>query len=128
MELKSFVKETLIQIVQGVKEAQDQSIDFGAIINPKGFFTEKETIKWLPERINSGNWREGQVVDFDVSIAISETDEARGGLGIQVASAVIGIGVSGKSEEQNSTISRLKFSIPLFLPESSGEKKSTAAD
>ncbi|MBI5353789.1 MAG: hypothetical protein HZB50_14190 [Chloroflexi bacterium] len=122
MELKSFVKETIVQIIEGVKEAQDHALDFGAIVNPKGFFTEHEIIKWLPERLEKGGWREGQVIDFDVSIAISETDEARGGLGIQVASTVIGLGVSGKSEEQNSTISRLKFSVPLFLPESSGEK------
>ena len=123
MQLKAFVKETLIQIIEGVKEAQEQVLVSGAIVNPKGFFTERDTIKWLPERATGEHWREGQVVDFDVSVTVSETDEARGGLGIQIASTVIGVGVSGKSEEQNSTISRLKFSVPLFLPETSGEVK-----
>lgn len=118
MELKSFVKETLIQIVEGVKEAQDGVKETGAQINPKGLFTESNSvIKWLPERRASGSWREGQVVEFDIAVGVSEKDEAKGGVGIQIASIMIGVGISGKIEDENSTVSRLKFSVPLFLPE-----------
>jgi hypothetical protein len=119
MELKSFVREALVEIVGGVKEAQDQTKDTGALINPEGVFTESSTkvVKWLPERKGGGDWREGQVVEFDIAVAVSEKDEAQGGVGIQVASIMIGVGVSGKMEDENSTISRLKFSVPLFLPE-----------
>jgi hypothetical protein len=119
MELKSFVRETLVEIVKGVKEAQEKTKASGALINPEGVITESNTkiVKWLPERRGSGDWREGQVVEFDVAVAVSEKDEAKGGIGIQVASIMIGVGVSGKIEDENSTISRLKFSVPLFLPE-----------
>jgi len=123
MELKSFVSETLVEIVEGEKEAQEKTKEAGALINPKGVFTESNTkiVKWLPERVSSGDWREDQIVEFDVAVAVSEKDEAKGGVGIQVASIMIGLGVSGKIEDENNTISRLKFSVPLFLPEIKGK-------
>jgi len=120
MELKMFVKETLSQIIEGVKEAQTEANESGAIINPMGYFTDsgRNVIKWLPKRATGGEWREGQIVEFDVSVVVSEKDETQGGAGIQIASMVIGMGVSAKSADENSMVSKLKFSVPLFLPES----------
>ena len=119
MELKLFVKETLTQIIEGVTEAQTKAKESGAVINPMGYFTEGQhkVIKWLPERATGEEWREGQIVEFDVSVVVSEKDETQGGAGIQIASVVIGVGVSAKSADENSMVSRLKFSVPLFLPE-----------
>lgn len=37
MELKEFVTQTLVQIIEGVKDAQQQTKDSGALINPKTF-------------------------------------------------------------------------------------------
>ena len=35
MELKEFVTETLMQIIEGIKDAQEKSSELGAIINPR---------------------------------------------------------------------------------------------
>ena len=92
MELKSFVREALVEIVEGVKEDQEKTKDTGALINPEGLCDK--TVRWLPESRDGGNWREGQVAEFDVAVAVSAKDEAKGGVGIQVASIMIGLGVS----------------------------------
>ena len=34
MELKEFVSNSIVQIIEGVKEAQDKAGQFGAIVNP----------------------------------------------------------------------------------------------
>ena len=120
MELKSFVTQALVEIVEAVADAQEKTNKTGALINPQGLFhtthTSQNLVTMGPPSAN--NPRYGQVVEFDVSVTASERDETQGGLGIQVASITIGASLSGKSEDQNSVISRLKFSVPVFLPES----------
>ena len=37
MELKDFVKETLLQITQGIKEAQEATEEYGSVINPSSY-------------------------------------------------------------------------------------------
>lgn len=37
MDLKDFVSETLKEIIEGVKDAQDFAIENGAVINPTSF-------------------------------------------------------------------------------------------
>ena len=37
MELQEFVKETLLQITIGVKEAQEAVKEYGAVVNPKQY-------------------------------------------------------------------------------------------
>lgn len=117
MELKSFVTQTLVQIVEGVVDAQEKLQKSGAKINPESTqFTDhvgEHQLPWLYGAVK----RYGQVVEFDVSVTASERDEAQGGVGIQVASITLGLGLSGKTEDQSSVISRLKFSVPIFLPQ-----------
>ncbi len=36
MELQDFIKETLKQIISGVRSAQESAIELGAKINPRG--------------------------------------------------------------------------------------------
>ena len=119
MELKSFVTQALVEIIEGVKDAQETVKETGAKINPQDTqfpHSRNENRPWLST--TDGGARYGQTVEFDVSVMASERDEAQGGVGIQVASITLGLGLSGKTEDQSSVISRLKFSVPVFLPES----------
>ena len=58
-----------------------------------------------------------QNIDFDVAVTVVEGKETGGKAGISVWS--IGAGVSGKSESSSSTVSRIKFEIPVELPKGS---------
>ena len=117
MELKSFVTQALVDIVEGVIDAQKKLQGTGAKINPQYTMMTHSTENHVPWLEDGNNYRHGQIVEFDVSVTASERDEAQGGLGIQVASIINLASVSGKSEDQNSVVSRLKFSVPVFLPE-----------
>lgn len=94
MDVKDFVSETLMQIVQGVVEAQTHTKDKGAVVVPYHDFHK--------------------TVNFDVAVTVVEGKETTGKAGISVWS--IGAGVGGKSESSSSTVSRIKFDIPVELP------------
>ena len=97
MDIKEFVAETLSQIVDGVVDAQQRTSEKKAAIVPYNKYDQK--------------------VCFDVAVTVVENKETTGKAGITVWS--IGGGVSGKSETSRSTVSRIKFEIPIDLPKGS---------
>ncbi len=97
MQLKEFVSETLKQIVEGVKDAQQPAYIRGAVIAPYSDCLEK--------------------VEFDVAVTAVEKTEKEGKAGIIVWS--IGAGVRGEAESSTSTVHRIKFSVPVELPKGS---------
>jgi hypothetical protein len=97
MDLKDFVSETLKQIIDGVKDAQQTANTKGAVIVPYSQGAEK--------------------IEFDVAVTAVEGTETAGKAGISVWS--IGAGVSGKSESSTSTVSRIRFSVAVELPKGS---------
>lgn len=96
MDLKTFVSATLTQIIEGVLNAQSELSIQGASVNPGP---------------TGGGW---QVVEFDVAISATEGTETKAGIG--VVSALLNAGASGKSNQEASAFSRVKFSVPVKLP------------
>ena len=90
-ELSAFVASVLRAIAEGVREAQGKQIDSAHGTGVHGFNAPKE-------------------VQFDIAISAKSTGSADGGLKI----AVFGIGAnaSGSAVNENSTISRVQFSVP----------------
>jgi hypothetical protein len=103
MDLKKFVSEALKQIVEGIRDAQEATLTKSAIVVP---YTEKL------ER-----------VEFDVAVTTVEGSETSGKAGIFVLP--IGAGVSGKSESSTSTLSRIRFSVAVELPQGSQRPTTT---
>ncbi|MDA3926928.1 MAG: hypothetical protein PF904_19805 [Kiritimatiellae bacterium] len=106
MNLKDFVKQTLVDIVGAINEASEELKGSGATVNP----VELKTAR-------NGNPKEFPIlheVEFDVAVLAQEGKEAKGGIGIVVASVCLGF--QGRSETNASTHSRIKFKIPLLLP------------
>lgn len=111
MELKEFISNALIDISQGIRDAQRESKDSGAIINP---------------HINSGAselskhgliWTSGtpaHLIKFDLAVTVTEGSGTKGGIGI-VAGA-INLGSSGQSNSESMVVSRIQFSIPVIYP------------
>jgi hypothetical protein len=93
MDIKEFVSETLKQIVDGVIDAKNRKDGEAVDVH-------------YPNRT--------QKVTFDVAVTVIEGKETGGKAGISVWS--IGAGVTGKTESSSSTISRIKFDIPIELP------------
>jgi len=109
MELKDFVSETLKQVMEGVKLAQEKATELGGTVNPVGFVnTDKNAPRSMDGTLIA------QVIDFDIVVSTSDTDKAKGGAGIFVGE--VGIGVRGEVESQSTGVNRIKFSIPIYLP------------
>lgn len=102
MDLKEFTKQTLIQIVEGTKEADKQIAEYGAHIHTQ----TNNGVYGISYKVTD--------VEFDVAITTTESEEVNGGAGLKVASFV-NIGGESESKTENQTISRIKYTLPLIL-------------
>jgi len=91
MELKDFISQTLINIVQGVEEAN------------------KKTNRFLLASNVHNRYGSGQEVEFDVAVMVNQDSQANasGKIGVALAS------ISGdiKTTELNQNIHKMKFKV-----------------
>ncbi len=117
MELKDFVEETLLQIIQGVKSAQEKGLKDGAIISPGYIDTknQRSTYNGTEYTINE--------VEFEVELTVTEGKENKKGIGVAFGS--FAIGGQNKSDANNTSLTKIKFSVPVGLPpiKTTGKKR-----
>lgn len=109
MELNEFVKGTLLQIIQGVHEAQGLAKEYGATVNP-GRITGNNL---LQSTINNKSCTV-QNVDFVVGLTSSTSESTKLGIGVMLGS--IGIGGKTDANDNNTAATSVKFSVPIALP------------
>jgi hypothetical protein len=112
MQLENFVSQTLKQIIDGVSVAQEYSQTKNAKINPS---TARMDNKASGYSYCIETYIPLQDVEFDVAVTVKEestTSEGGGNVGeISVTSA-------SQASNQNSSVSRIKFKVPILLPQS----------
>jgi hypothetical protein len=102
IELREFVRATLLDVLNGVDDARkDETVGARAGITWTGRTTS-----------------EAAKVEFDVAVTAENTDAAKGNGGVKVA--VFSVGVSGEVSSKNTTVSRIKFAVPIRYTESLG--------
>ena len=101
MELKDFIAETLVQIQQGVEDAISLRTGKLGVINP-AFGVDANA--FTKDHI--------QPVEFDVAITVSDKASGGGKAGLKIFS--VELGANGAKEKENSTVSRIKFTIPII--------------
>jgi hypothetical protein len=105
LKLEDFVAETITQIINGINKTHENAKKNGATVNPR------------IERRNAGETiavSPIHTVEFDVAVTTIEEKGAKGGFGVFVGP--MGIGSQGKSELSNTSMSRIKFSVPVIFP------------
>lgn len=103
MELKDFVKATLLETMNAIHEAQTEwkkTVDKGAI-NPAWEDT-------------SELYRHVREIEFDVAVTAATNASGKANAGIKVLALDIGAG--GQVNSENSTVSRIKFVVPVVPP------------
>lgn len=111
MELRQFISDALTQLVDGVIDAQVNAKGKCALIAPG-----QETVILFPRDNSEPRFsRERQVVEFDVAITVFES--AGGKVGVGVFGGGVSLGAQAKGETSNQTLSHLKFSVPIYLPQ-----------
>lgn len=114
MDLKTFVTETLTQIVEGVADAKSRLAEggTGARINPV-----------LRDSNNSPHPSEAKPVEFDLALTVAQQSaetstakgEAKAGI-VSVFQARVGADLEAKSGTQSQEVSRVKFTVMLAQP------------
>ena len=103
MELRAFIKSTILDLMSAIHEAQvewGQGIGKGAI-NPVWDSTDN-----LSKHVHN--------LEFDIAVSASERVGGDVLPGIQVVGADLVTG--GHAEEGRSGVSRIKFTIPIVAP------------
>lgn len=126
MELSEFVKQSLTQIVSGVKASQEEIRSQGGYVNPAIFASS-------PGNANTthfGSVGDGQnvlLVDFDVAVTVTDTIEGGAGGKLSVAS-FFKVEAGGKGSTASEATSRIQFKVPLALPVDPITKQKLDAD
>lgn len=122
MDLKDFVRESLVQIATGISEANEALAGTTAVVNPfnvQAYSTEAKAYGRLNDAFNAKDALV-ELVDFDVAVTTESGTQTGGGIKISVAS--IGIGAEGKSTGAQSRESRIRFKIPMVYPSTKAGK------
>lgn len=119
MELKDFVKHTILDISKAIKEANDEATSQGLDIkvNPLNVYeaTSGRLEHFIPHSGSSSN-RTIEKIKFDVAVTTGGSMSGDAGAGINVAGIKIGGSGSVKGEHEN--ISRIAFEVPVVMPAS----------
>ena len=115
MNLQEFVKTTLTEIMDGIREAQDSGIEKSAVpqtgeqpgqINPSHqIMGDSKQPFYVSQRGEYVHF-----VEFDIAVVAEESAEAKAGV------RVLGLGVGGDLASRESSVSRVKFSVPVEWP------------
>jgi hypothetical protein len=111
VELKEFVTETLTQIVDGIEDAQKRLKEKNSEARINTNMTETRD----GHLVTGGRRRPVEFVEFDVAVLANESKEAKGGVGITVAS-LVNLDAGGKASRTAGSESRVKFKIPISYP------------
>jgi hypothetical protein len=111
MELKEYVAESLKQIIDGIVIAQSYAKEKGAKINPP---TRRDMSGNLVIDGSLGVPQSPTIIDFDIAVTVSESGEAKAGVGVFVGA--VGLGGNSKIADENIKANRIKFSVPVKLP------------
>lgn len=104
MELKEFVKATLLETMEAIHEAQKEwhtRTGGRGVINPAWGGTEE-----LHKHV--------QQLEFDVAVTVEKKTSGRAGGGVKVVALDLGVG--GEIAASNSTVSHIKFKVPIVPP------------
>lgn len=112
MDLKEFVRETLVQIATGVKDAQSEVRAMGGIVNPA---TQNPSTSGNSYFASVDELHHVFLVDFDVAVTVAENTGTNAQAKLNVAT-ILSLGAGGQSANSSAASNRLTFKVPLALP------------
>lgn len=114
MELYEFIKSTLLQVTKGIKEAQEEVKEYGAIVNPR-------IVKESSHAEIDGSYHTLHEIQFEVGLTESTEDINKKGIGVLLGGFKIGF--DGNDSKNISAVTNIKFTIPIVYPEDAVENK-----
>ncbi|OWY70391.1 hypothetical protein B7486_16515 [cyanobacterium TDX16] len=111
MELRDFVRNSIVQVVEGIRGAAESVRATGARVSPVA-----DEICGYTQQAALIHGEKGVVeyIAFDVAVTTVTEAKKEGGAGIHVAG--IGLGGRGTKGTQDTSVSRLQFRVPVEYP------------
>ena len=110
MELQEFIKNTLVQITNGVIDAQNELKGTGCLINPEGTSINGNVVKSAGE---TRKIRAIEKIKMNVVLEITETNGTSNGIGVV---KVLKAGFESEKSNSNSKVTSIEFEIPIAFP------------
>jgi len=111
MELQEFIKNTLVQITNGVIEAQNELKDTGCLINPMSYNASADA-NIIVEGVKN-KARLIQKIKMNVVLDISKSKNSKSGIGV---AKVIKAGIEADETSTNKNVTSVEFEIPISFP------------
>lgn len=110
MELKDFVNETIMQICQGVRDAQDTCKSMGAFVNPMLCVQQHNKIdRGFPEQ----SYPSTQIL-FNIGLTEASSEEKGSKIGVFLGN--LSLGHENKNDSSLRSVTSISFSINAVLP------------
>jgi hypothetical protein len=124
MELKEFVRDVLVQIAEGVRDADEAVSAAGVVASP--------AIRNLPAGENRGthfttlpSGAPVFLVDFDVATTVREEGDTGANARLQVA-GFFSPGIGATEKDSTANVSRVRSKVPMALPVNAASASSEA--
>jgi len=118
MELKEFIKETILDIALAINDANKEAIEKGIdlLVNPFPLFEHSKgyTETYKDTNGTQTDRKRVEMIDFDVAVTSSNT--SGGELGSSISIAGFKVGAGGEISDGLENVSRIKFQIPVSFP------------
>jgi hypothetical protein len=109
MELDEFVRNVIVQLCKGVNDAKEPAQEFGGAVNP------------VRVRGELADTHQRTAVEFDVAVGLESVSEGGGKAKISVFS--IGADIGTSRQTTSSTTNRIRFTVPVLLPHTTGDRQ-----
>lgn len=117
MNLREFISQSMLKIVHGIRDSQQEAHKLVAEVNP---LLSKNDVPIgsrkdiaAPAIGQQGYAPHTLFIEFDVAVLASTDSKNKGGFGLFVAG--FGAGAVNESTNANTTHSRIKYTLPLSL-------------
>lgn len=104
MELKDFIRDTLLDIVQGVKEAQEACEGTGIFICPRS------------GQVSINDIDKARIVSFNIVLGEEEGKNGSSGLKVSFPQFGLMIGKQADGKQKNSEQTSVSFTVPVVFP------------
>ena len=122
MELKQFIKEVLSDITMAVVESREELKDVGGLIAPP---VHKPSADRISVRLHNSFVTINEV-EFEV--LLSESQHEGNKKGVSVKFSAINGGIKNEKGGENSSNTKIKFTIPISFPVPDGHEVSRSSD
>jgi hypothetical protein len=114
MELREFISDVLVQIAEGVRDADEAVAQAGGVASPATHHGPSVDAR-ENHFARSTPGAPVFLVDFDVAVTVSDSTDKGAHAGLHIAN-VLSAGVGGKAAESTASVSRVRFKVPIALP------------